>query len=141
LSDTGATDPVTDHEQAKAALAALAEGEPERREGSATSQRHRRAQGQLTGRVPDGTATPESEPGDADRSGEHATYRTVIQRAVAATDDLDAAAEFVDSVGLERLEAAVETAEHEVSGLADDGREALATFERFRVAAEGPVHG
>ncbi|MDS0257930.1 hypothetical protein NDI56_00745 [Haloarcula sp. S1CR25-12] len=132
---------MTDHEQAKAALAALAEGEPERREGSATGQRHRRVQGRPKDSVPDRTDAPESMPRNADRAGEHATYRTVIQRAVAATDDLDAAAEFVESVGLERLEAAVETAEHEVSGLADDGREALAAFERFRVAAEGPVHG
>ena len=107
---------MTDSEQVKAALAALASGE--------------------TAESTDDTARPETLPDS--RSGEEAAYRRVIERAVAATDDIEAAATFVESVGLDRLEAAVERAEHEVSGLATDGREALAAFERFRVAAAGP---
>ena len=68
-----------------------------------------------------------------------ADYHAVIERAVAATEDIEAAAAFVESVGLTGLEAAVRRADREVSGLAADGREALATFERYRVAAAGPV--
>jgi hypothetical protein len=102
---------VTDSEQVKAALAALAEGEA----------------------AEDGKTTASDGEG-----GPRADYRRVIERAVTAIDDIEAAAEFVDAVGLDRLEAAVATAEREVSGLAEDGREALATFERFRVAAAGP---
>ena len=103
---------MTDSDQAKAALAALADGDTEQDTTPAT----------------DEPQTPES-----------ADYRRVIDRATRATEDIDAAAEFVETVGLDRLEAAVETADHEVSVLAESGREALATFERFRVAAAGPV--
>lgn len=100
---------MTDNERVKAALAALA----------------------------DGASTPETEPeGTADSLSRTATagYRTVIREAVAATDDLDAAAEFVETVGIDELERAVERAETEVSGLAADGRDALAAFEAFREA-------
>mgnify|MGYP006279611671 FL=1 len=108
---------MTDSEQVKAALAALAEGEPS--EPTA-----------------DG---PVARTSDRGASGDRADYRVVIERAVDAIDDVEAAAEFVDAVGLDRLEQAVSTAEHEVSGLAAEGREALATFERFQIAAAGPV--
>ena len=107
---------MTDSEQVKAALAALANGE----KAEST----------------DGAAQPEML--TESTGGEEATYRRVIERAVAATEDIEAAATFVESVGLDRLEAAVDRAEHEVSGLAADGREALAAFERYRVAAAGP---
>jgi len=110
---------VTDSEQVKAALAALADDKA--RTSSQVETDARRADERP---VASGSATD---------------YRAVIERAVTATDDLDAAASFVKSVGLDGLERAVERAEREVSGLAEDGREALATFERFRVAAQGPV--
>lgn len=108
---------MTETERAKAALAALADGETRRAPRKAS----------------DGQA--------ADEQPQPTDYRAVIERAVAATEDVDAAAAFVESVGLDGLERAVERAEREVSGLADDGREALATFEAYRVAAGGPVDG
>ena len=114
---------MTDSDEAKAALAALAAGD-------GTSDR--------TSEVSDGSHGPSATETAGQRAGATAD-RAVIERAVAATTDIDAAAEFVDSVGLDRLESAVETAEQEVSGLTEDGRAALATFERFRIAAEGPV--
>jgi len=86
---------------------------------------------------PDGTAS-QAAPERADAS---ADYRAVIKRAQAATEEIEAAAEFVESGGLDRLEEAVTEAEREVSGLAEDGRTALATFERFRVAAAESVEG
>lgn len=97
-------------DRAKAALATLADGDTAQDTTSAT------------GTVPTS-----------------ADYRRVIDRAARATEDIDLAAEFVETVGLDRLEAAVETADREVSALAAEGREALATFERFRVAAQGPM--
>lgn len=103
---------MTDSDRAKEALSALVDGE--------TTQ--------------DSTSATDSHPAPTS-----ADYRRVIDRATSATEDMDAAAEFVETVGLDRLEAAVETADREVSALAAEGREALATFERFRVAAEGPV--
>ena len=124
---------MADSEQVKAALAALADRESPR-DGRT------RADG-VCGHeqsIQDEPAVDEG-PQSAGNDASEANYREIIERAVAATEDLDEAVEFVDTVGLDRLEAAVERAEHEVSGLADDGREALATFERFRVAAEGPV--
>ncbi|MDS0281154.1 hypothetical protein [Haloarcula onubensis] len=132
---------MTESEQAKAALAALAAGESAGQSGSGTSGTTGRARGDSCESATDGPATP---PGllDSDHVadiGPDADYRTVIERAVTATEDLDSAAAFVESVGLDGLEEAVRQAEREVSGLADDGREALATFERFRVAAQGPV--
>ncbi|WP_324663115.1 hypothetical protein [Haloarcula sediminis] len=108
---------MTETEQVKAALAALADGETRR-------------------------SPPEASGGQAVKDRPEPTdYRVVIERAVTATEDVDAAAAFVESVGLDRLERAVKRAEREVSGLADDGREALATFEEYRVAAGGPVDG
>ena len=141
---------MTDSEQVKAALAALAAGEcqqPERGRNDVTSldangersdPRAQRPTSEATGDHgfewgTGGTTaevTPERDDGATD-------YRTIIERAVDATEDVEAAAAFVESVGLDRLEAAVETAEHEVSGLAADGRAALAAFERFRAVAAG----
>jgi hypothetical protein len=101
---------VTD-EQVKAALAALADGTANADE-TATS-----------------TATDHCESGPGD-------YRATIRRAVEAQDDLEAAASFVESVGVRELERAVERAEREVSGLAAEGRDALAAFRAFRAAAD-----
>jgi uncharacterized membrane protein YebE (DUF533 family) len=103
---------MTDSERAKAALAALADGDAAE-EPTATDDQQR------------------------DASGNDPDYRRLIERATRATADIDAAAEFLETVGLERLEAAVETADREVSALAAEGRDALVTFERFRVAARG----
>ena len=77
--------------------------------------------------------------GSNDDSGGPVTdeYTTVIARAVDATDDLDAAVTFLEDTGLERLEAAVERAEAEVSGKATAGRDALAAFRRYRAVARG----
>lgn len=148
---------VTESEQVKAALAALAEGEPARGTATGKHGRQRReqdgpergggppdertgggvahAQGTAFGWGANGTAAQ----ADTGEGGVATDYRAVIERAADATEDIEAAAGFVESVGLDRLEWAVERAEHEVSGLAADGREALATFERFRAAAAGPV--
>lgn len=59
--------------------------------------------------------------------------RTVIERAAAAVDDLDAAAAFVEQVGLEELERAIEAAED--SELRARGERALSAFRRFRTVA------
>ncbi|WP_336336947.1 hypothetical protein [Haloarcula brevis] len=109
---------MADSDQVKAALAALADGEGD-----------------------DGTtAVAERNGGGANRAttdgtGDEADYRAVIQQASDATDDLDAAVAFLDTFGVDRLEAAVAQAEHEVSGLADEGRAALRAFQRYRDAA------
>ncbi|QLD86650.1 hypothetical protein HWV23_13245 [Natronomonas halophila] len=60
---------------------------------------------------------------------------TVIARADAAIDDLDKAAAFVESVGLDRLEAAVEATEAPTRR--ETGERALEAFRRFRAAASG----
>lgn len=109
---------MTESDQVKAALAALATGEerdpaPEQSSDSPT----KRTMANLTERP--------------------AEYRRVIDRASTATDDIELAAEFVESTGLERLHEAVERAEREVSGAAAEGREAIEAFERFRLAAKG----
>jgi len=136
---------VTEHEQAKAALAALADRKREEPADRRTESESAREQGGLDygGDVSDGPfewgadgTAGQTSPGQDDVAVE---YRRVIERAVAATDDIEAAAAFVESVGLDGLERAVERAEREVSGLAADGREALATFERYRTAAEGSI--
>lgn len=62
-------------------------------------------------------------------------YRQVIARAAAATDDVEAAAQFRSEVGLDRLREAIERADREVSECAEAGREALAAFEAFQAAA------
>lgn len=110
---------MTESDQVKAALAALAEGE---------------------GRE---SAVEQSSESPAKRTLSEiaecpAEYRRIIDRASAATEDIELAAEFLDSNGLERLHDAVDRAEREVSGVATEGRDALEAFERFRLAAEGP---
>ncbi|MDS0277387.1 hypothetical protein NDI85_06250 [Halomicroarcula sp. S1AR25-4] len=115
---------MTESDQVKAALAALADGEA--RDAS---------------RMTDGSADPELPTETSPERWGRADYRTVIERASRATDDVDAAASFVETVGVDTLERAVERAEHEVSGLAEEGRTALAAFERFRAAADGDGRG
>ncbi|WP_254273716.1 hypothetical protein [Haloarcula marina] len=110
---------MSDSDEVKAALRALADGE-ESTPGDA-------AWGET-----DPVPAPRSEP-----AGEAGDYRAVIDRAIRATEDVEAAAAFVDSVGLDSLERAVERAEREVSGRAREGRDALAAFQRFRAAAGG----
>ena len=61
--------------------------------------------------------------------------RTVIERAEAAVDDLEAAAGFAERVGLGELERAIETAED--PELRARGERALSAFRRFRTAAVG----
>lgn len=114
---------MADSDQVKAALTALADGEVDSDDGGGATQLADRDKTDV-GR----TATDEVD--DAD-------YRTVIEQATVATDDLDAAVAFVETFGVGRLEAAVEQAEHEVSGLADEGRAALRAFRRYREAATG----
>ncbi|MEF8808741.1 hypothetical protein [Natronomonas sp.] len=58
---------------------------------------------------------------------------TVIEQADAAVDDLDAAAEFVQSVGLDRLAAAIEATDDPTRR--ERGERALEAFRRFRAAA------
>jgi len=113
---------VTENDQVKAALAALAEGESR---DAAPAQ----SNDSPTKRTMSDLAAPRVE------------YRRIIDRASAATDDIELAAEFVDSTGLDRLHDAVERAEQEVSGAAAEGREALEAFERFRLAAKGQREG
>jgi len=127
---------MTESEQAKAALAALANGECERSAEAPSERRERaatRARDDPFEWGADGTASQTA----AERADAVGDYRAVIERAVEATEDVEAAAAFAESVGRDRLEAAVERAEREVSELAGDGREALETFERFRAAATG----
>lgn len=66
-----------------------------------------------------------------------ADERTVIKRAEAATRDLEAAAEFVRTMGVDELAAAVETVED--PDLAARGERALERFRRFRRAAAGDL--
>ena len=61
--------------------------------------------------------------------------RTVIERAAAAVDDLEAAATFVEEVGLGELRRAVEATED--PELRARGERALSAFRRFRAAAGG----
>nr|WP_282594700.1 hypothetical protein [Halomarina salina] len=53
---------------------------------------------------------------------------SVVERAVRVRTDLEAAARFVDSGGVERLRAAVDRR--------GEGHDALAAFERYRRACE-----
>ncbi|WP_241964394.1 hypothetical protein [Halorubrum sp. 48-1-W] len=65
-------------------------------------------------------------------------YVAVIDEADAARSDLRRAAGFVESVGLDRLVAAVAEADRAGDDdLADRGREALAAYRRYRAAASG----
>lgn len=59
----------------------------------------------------------------------------IIEQADTAIDDIDAAAEFVDSVGLDRLAAAVKATDDPTRR--ETGERALEAFRRFRVAASG----
>jgi hypothetical protein len=114
---------MADSDQVKAALTALADGEAESDNGETNRGIGRDHNS--------GSWGPGDEPdGDGD-------YRTVIERAAQATDDLDGAVDFVETFGVGRLETAVAQAEHEVSGLADEGRTALRAFRRYRDAAAG----
>lgn len=66
--------------------------------------------------------------------------RSVIDRAAAAVDDLDAAAAFVEDVGVDGLARAVEATED--PAVQARGERTLAAFKRFRAAAVGdPVLG
>ncbi|MBX0293476.1 hypothetical protein [Haloarcula nitratireducens] len=116
---------MTDDEQVRAALAALAGGEGETAAESDAGDRRSLVR-----------ATSEREAG-ANDGDESEDYRAVIERAATATKDVEAAAQFVEDVGLAALESAVERAEREVSELATEGRAALAAFERFRSVADG----
>ena len=58
---------------------------------------------------------------------------TVIERAAESVDDLDAAARFVETIGLGQLEAAVEATDD--PELEARGRRTLTTYRRFRRAA------
>lgn len=65
-------------------------------------------------------------------------YAAVIDEADAARSDLRRAAGFVESVGLDRLAAAVAEADRAGDDdFADRGREALAAYRRYRTAASG----
>ncbi|EMA06817.1 hypothetical protein SAMN05443574_105246 [Haloarcula vallismortis] len=121
---------MADSDQVKAALAALADGEGQNSDDRGETARVAvRQDGSSSGRM------------KAHDTGGDAGYRTVIERATQATDDLDEAVAFVETFGVGRLEAAVEQAEHEVSGLADEGRAALRVFRRYRDAAAEPGNG
>lgn len=65
--------------------------------------------------------------------------REVIGRASEATERLDDAAQFVETVGLEQLEAAIEATDD--PDVEATGREALEAFCRFRRAATGDAVG
>jgi hypothetical protein len=62
-------------------------------------------------------------------------HRTVVERADAAVEDLDAAAEFVETFGVAELERAVAAVTD--PALRERGERALAAFRRFRAAAAG----
>ncbi|MEF8829225.1 MAG: hypothetical protein V5A15_05085 [Haloarcula sp.] len=113
---------MAESDQVKAALAALADGEvASDDDGGAT---------RVVAR--DDSSANRTATGD---TGGDADYRTVIEQATEATSELDAAVAFLEEVGVGRLEAAVEQAEREVSGLAEEGRAALREFRRYRDAA------
>ncbi|WP_327052444.1 hypothetical protein [Halomicrococcus gelatinilyticus] len=61
--------------------------------------------------------------------------RPVIEEAAKSTGDVTDAADFVDRVGVDRLETAVAAAERRDPGLARRGERALTAFRRFREAA------
>jgi len=64
-------------------------------------------------------------------------YRETIERATAALENVETAAEFVDDGGLDRLETALEHAEADLSDCASEGREALRAYRAFQKAARG----
>ncbi len=59
----------------------------------------------------------------------------VIERATAAIDDLDTAAAFVESIGLDTLESAIEATDD--PELETQGQRALESYRRFRWVAAG----
>lgn len=63
----------------------------------------------------------------------------VVDRAVAAVDDLDAAAAFVEDVGVDELARAVESTDD--PAVRHRGERALSAFRRFRAAAAGDTAG
>lgn len=68
-------------------------------------------------------------------------HRAAIDRASAATTDLDRAVAFVDGTGLTRLREAVRAAERaDARLLAARGRRALRAFEQVRSAADGAAN-
>ena len=119
---------MADSDQVKAALSALADGSDDSDDGD-KSIRVADRKGNSAGRM------------GAHETDDDADYRTVIKRATRATDDLDDAVAFVETFGVGRLEAAVAQAEHEVSGLADEGQAVLRAFRRYRDAAARPGDG
>ena len=64
-------------------------------------------------------------------------FDETIERAVDATGDVEAAARFVETVGLDELQRAVDEADRSVSASAADGRRALGTLRDLRNAAAG----
>lgn len=119
---------MVDGDAVKAALAALASGEADRTGDSGETD---------PPRAPSHEDVPERLPSGACADD----YRAVIERASAATDDLDAAAAFTEEIGVDALDAAVQQAEREVSALADDGRAARSAFRRYRDAARNDDGG
>lgn len=66
--------------------------------------------------------------------------RDVIERAAVATEDIDAAAAFVEAIGVDQLELAIKTTDD--VELESKGQRALAEFEDFRrVARDGSEFG
>ena len=65
--------------------------------------------------------------------------QSVIEQGEAAVDDLEAAAEFVEQVGLGELQRAIEAADD--PELRARGERALSAFRRFRAAAVGDSPG
>lgn len=62
-------------------------------------------------------------------------YRECIDRAIAATEDVDAATTFLADTDLGDLEAALDRAEQDLSSRADEGRTALERLREFRRVA------
>lgn len=74
--------------------------------------------------------------GSEDRVTTTATdYRNPIDRAIDATEDLDAATAFLADNDLAELEAAIERAHRDLSSRAEEGRAALERLREFRRAA------
>lgn len=119
---------MADSDQVKAALAALADGGADSDDDCGATRVADRDDSSADRTVTDDT-------------GDDADYRRVIEQATEATSDLDTAVAFVEAFGVSRLETAVAQADHEVSGLADEGRAALREFRRYRDAAAGPSGG
>lgn len=71
-------------------------------------------------------------------AGEDLRWREHVDRASDAIDDLEAAAAYLDEVGLDSLQRAIERADRNGDDdRRDRGRAALERFEEFRAVAEG----